>query len=334
MQIRQRALVLVVLSALAPNVPAHHSPVAFDGEKIIRLDGVVSRFDWTNPHVYIYVETEDATGQTVEWQLESDWTNDLIRAGWTAESLHPGDRIRVQAHPAHNARLRYANLISLQKDDGTVLASWDLGERDTLSAPSSASGLAGRWLPDQGFPAFFRTSAERVNSDGAHAQEVYREEDNPGVQCTPHPLPTRLGMPHVNEIAIHDDRVIIASESDPEPRVVYTDGRVHPAGGEPGPRGYSIGYWDGDALNIDTALFSPNLRGNGFKIPSSSQKRLLERYELSEDGSELRLNYVLKDPVYFEADVSGTFIWRYAPDLDLIPYSCDLDVARRYLEVE
>jgi len=329
-----RLVALAALSPWATNLMAHHSPVAFDGEAVVRFQGTVTRFDWTNPHVYIYVESEDPAGTPVEWQVESDWTNDLIRAGWSADSLAPGDRVSVEAHPARDTRLHYANLISLEKADGTTLASWDLGERNDAPAAAPATGLAGRWLPEQGFPAFFRAGADRVNGNGSLAQESYREEDNPGIQCTPHPLPTRLGMPHVNDIAVYDDRVVIVSESDREPRVIYTDGRDHPTNAEPGQRGHSVGYWEDGTLIVDTRYFSLNLRGNGFAIPSSPRKRLQERYELDENGSRLILSYVLTDPEYFAEEVSGAFVWNYAPDLELIPYSCDLEVARRYLDVE
>lgn len=329
-----RLLILLVAASCTLASHAHHSPVAFDSDAIIRFDGTVTRFDWTNPHVYIYVQTVDQYGASVEWQIESDWTNDLIRAGWSADSLAPGDRVSIQAHPARNTRISYANLISLEKSDGTVLASWDLGEREEASDSARATEIAGRWLGVHGFPAFFAASSAQVNANGARAQQAYQETENPGLQCTPHPLPTRLGMPHVSDIAIYDTHVEIVSESDPEPRIIYTDGRDLPSSGESIQHGHSIGHWEEGALVVLTSMFSINRRGNGFTVPSSAQKRLQERYELSEDGTQLRVNYILSDPEYLAGDVQGSFDWTYAPDLDLIPFSCDLEVAGRYLENE
>jgi hypothetical protein len=144
----------------------------------------------------------------------------------------------------------------------------------------------------------------------------------------------RLGMSHVNDIDIRDDRVVITSESDRESRVIFTDGRDHSADGERSLRGHSIGRWEGPVLTVETTLFSEHRRGNGLRIPSGPDKRLTERYEPTPDGSRLRLSYVLEDPEYFVEPVAGEFEWHYAPDFDLIPYSCDLDVARRYLELE
>jgi len=330
----RRLLTASILITVAPVISAHHSPIAFDGERVVQIQGTVARFDWSNPHVYIYLTSTEAGGEPVEWQIESDWTNDLIRAGWTADSLRPGDRITARVHPARNSRLHYSNLISLQKQDGTILASWDLGEHEQQTADERATGIAGRWLPTRGIPQFFGLTAERVNEAGAQSIDSYREIDNPSIQCTPHPLPMRLGMSHVNDIDVRGDRVVISSESDREPRVVFTDGRDHLTDGERSLRGHSIGRWEGPELIVETTLFTEHPRGNGQRIASSPDKRLTERYAPDPDGTKLLVSYVLEDPTYFAEPVAGTFEWIYAPDFDLIPYSCDLDVAKRYLELE
>ncbi|HSG63567.1 MAG TPA: DUF6152 family protein, partial [Gammaproteobacteria bacterium] len=139
-----RPLVLAALLSTSLPLEAHHSPAAFDATTIVSFEGTVARFDWRNPHVYIYVDTVDDGGRPVQWAVEADWTTDLMRAGWTAQSLAPGDRIAVRAHPARVPARRYANLISLEKADGTVLASWDLGAIPAARAEARATGIAGR----------------------------------------------------------------------------------------------------------------------------------------------------------------------------------------------
>lgn len=325
---------LVLSIALSTPLPlwAHHSPAAFDETTTIGFDGTVTRFDWRNPHVYIYVETVDEGGETVQWAVETDWTTDLMRAGWTAASLAPGDRVAVRAHPARNRARRYANLISLEKADGTVLASWDLGGIAEPRAEAHAASIAGRWLPDRTFNEFFDLSAARANEKGRAAMEAYVESENPGIDCVPHPLPQRLTTPHVNDIRVLADRVIITAETESEPRIIYLDGRGHPAdGGGEHPHGHSIGHWEDAALVVETTQFTPHRRGNGSAIPSGPRKKLTERYALNGDGSELRLDYVLEDPEYLAAPVTHTAIWRYSPQLDFTPFSCDPEVARRYL---
>jgi len=320
---------LILLAA--PTAWAHHSPAAFDGEAVVTVEGTVTRYDFKNPHVYVYVEATDEAGGTVEWEVESDWTTELSRIGWTADSLQPGDRIEFTAHPAKDRRRHYANLISLEKDDGTVLTSWDLRPEEAPPPQAQASSIAGRWLPARDFPRYFELTAGIVNDKGQAALDSFHEEtDNPGARCIPHPLPQRLGNPHVNDIEVLADRVIITAETESAPRVIYLDGRGHPENAEPTSRGHSIGRWEGDVLVVETIHFAPHRSGNGRGIPSGLQKRLTERYQLSEDGTRLTVEYVLEDPEYLAEPLVDAFGWQYAPHMDLIPFSCDPEIARRF----
>lgn len=313
---------------------AHHSPAAFDGEAVVSVTGTVTRFDFRNPHVYIYMESVDDTGSAVSWEIESDWMTELRRLGWSADSLEPGDEIVVQAHPARDPARHYMNLISLEKQDGTVLTSWDLRPDEAPQREARASSIAGRWLPDRSFLRFYALSEEAANAAGRAALESFAETENPGAQCAPHPLPQRLGHPHVNDIEVLDDRVVITAESTDDPRVVYLDGRQMPPGTEPTERGYSVGHWEGDVLVVETTNFAPHRKGNGAAIPSGSQKRLTERYALQQGGTSLVVDYVLEDPDYLRQPVVHQAVWRYAPQMDFNAYSCDPEVARRYLDAE
>lgn len=75
---------------------AHHSFAAeYDGKKPIHLEGVVTRIDWENPHVYIYLDVKDEAGHVVNWALEGHPPNTLRRTGWTKDALKVGDTISV-----------------------------------------------------------------------------------------------------------------------------------------------------------------------------------------------------------------------------------------------
>lgn len=80
---------------------AHHSFSAeFDGTKPVTLQGVVTKVDWANPHVYFFIDVKDDKGKVVNWACETDGPNALIRRGWRHESLKAGDQITVQAYRA------------------------------------------------------------------------------------------------------------------------------------------------------------------------------------------------------------------------------------------
>ena len=322
----------IVILLATQSALGHHSPIAFNEEAVINVEGTVTRFDFRNPHVYFYMESTDDAGNSVEWEMESDWTTELRRLGWTEDSLQPGDRITVEAHPARNPQRHYANLIKLEKEDGTVLTSWDLRPEEEPPPPAQTSSIAGRWLPARDFPRYFGLTGRLANDKGRAAQQSFDESQNPGAECIPHPIPQRLGNPHVNDIEVFDDRVVITAETESASRIIYLDGRTYPENTEPTWRGHSVGRWDGEVLVVETTQFAPHRSGNGRGLPSGVQKRLTERYRLDEDGARMFVDFVLEDPEYLTEPLADTFVWTYAPHMELIPFSCDPNIARRYLE--
>jgi hypothetical protein len=80
---------------------AHHSFSAeFDGTKAVQLKGVVTKLDWANPHVYFYVYVKDDKGNIVNWGCETGGPGGLRRAGWTRDSMKPGDQVTVEGYLA------------------------------------------------------------------------------------------------------------------------------------------------------------------------------------------------------------------------------------------
>ena len=81
---------LALLVAVAP-VSAHHSTAMYTGSKTVT--GKVVKFEWTNPHAHIYLETKDEKGNTVVWDCEMMSLNHLRSYGWTAKTVKTGDVI-------------------------------------------------------------------------------------------------------------------------------------------------------------------------------------------------------------------------------------------------
>src|SRR3982750_3880007 len=90
---------------------AHHDPAAkFDPAKPITLKGSVSKIDWLNPHVHVFMEVRDAKGATSSWAVELESTVDLRRSGWTPETVKLGDAVTVEGMAARNgSRQAWAN---------------------------------------------------------------------------------------------------------------------------------------------------------------------------------------------------------------------------------
>src|SRR5215467_2007371 len=91
------------LGLLVSAVPAlaHHSFAAeFDNQKPVTLKGEVTKIDWMNPHIWIYVDVKDEAGKTASWQCEGGPPNSLTRNGWTKNALKVGDQVTVEGFKA------------------------------------------------------------------------------------------------------------------------------------------------------------------------------------------------------------------------------------------
>jgi hypothetical protein len=78
---------------------AHHSMEGFDRDKNVTLAGTVKQFKWANPHSWIELEVPNDKGGVDTWNVEMTAPFVLIRAGWRATSLKPGDKVTVVGHP-------------------------------------------------------------------------------------------------------------------------------------------------------------------------------------------------------------------------------------------
>jgi hypothetical protein len=103
------AALIGVVGILCPAVQlyAHHSFAAeYDEKKVIVLKGVVTKFEWTNPHVRFYIDVKDDKGVVTNWDLELMSVNTLTRAGWDKRALKVGEEVTVTAYLAKDGSKR------------------------------------------------------------------------------------------------------------------------------------------------------------------------------------------------------------------------------------
>jgi hypothetical protein len=96
---------------------AHHAFAAeYDAKKPIKLTGTVTKLEWLNPHTWFYIDVKDDNGKVTNWGFEMGSPNILLRAGWTRNSMNPGDVVTVEGSRAkdgsNNANVKVVTLAS------------------------------------------------------------------------------------------------------------------------------------------------------------------------------------------------------------------------------
>ena len=131
MRIGLRALLLIVgLAAAGVPAFAHHSLFAvFDEGQTVTLKGVVSKVEWVNPHVYLYLDVADGAGKLTTWSVETFPPSTLRRAGLTREKLGLGQNITLIGYKARNGKdLAFLRTITFADGREVMIALGDIKE--------------------------------------------------------------------------------------------------------------------------------------------------------------------------------------------------------------
>ena len=116
-------LVSVLLCGVATLAWSHHAAApVFDMNAEKTVMGAVKQVDWTNPHIWIWLDVQNASGQVETWGFEGMSPNFLARRGWTRTSLLPGMRITVTFRPLRDGKAGGMFMTGKLKD-GKVLTS-------------------------------------------------------------------------------------------------------------------------------------------------------------------------------------------------------------------
>jgi len=108
-----------LLAAAAPALAHHAVSAEFDRNKPITFTGTVKKVEWMNPHIYTHIESKDATGKTVVYEVEGGAPNSLFRNGWRADTLKPGETVNVTGSRAKSEKSFRVGSATITKADGT-----------------------------------------------------------------------------------------------------------------------------------------------------------------------------------------------------------------------
>lgn len=326
---------------LASAASAHHSMTEYDFDNIKELQGEVEKLTWRNPHVELSLRVEEADGSQTVWEFEAQDINTMSRRGLTADMLSEGDKIRVAGYPSQR-RAHNMSITNLLLPNGTELrfrgnpkprwnAEKTLGFGNVGLAPnineadmeaSTSLGLFRVWMRAKrgGF------SSELPLTDSAKAhKDNWTIADDPNINCTVPGMPSsmRLDPPHPIEILKNDDgNITVHVEFFDVFRTVYMNPAIDPAKQAASAQGFSVGSWDGDALLVNTTKVNWPFFDNMAQIPQSDAVTMQERFELSEDGTQMQYELTVNDSSAFKEPITASWLMNWHPDMKMQEYDC------------
>jgi hypothetical protein len=120
----RRLLLALALTAAALPAAAHHSFAMFDFTKTVTVSGTVKEFQWTNPHVVLWVNVPSKDPKTPDvWWLEMTSPGNLTRGGWNRKALNTGDQVRVELNPLRDGKLGGALIKVTNATTGQVFST-------------------------------------------------------------------------------------------------------------------------------------------------------------------------------------------------------------------
>jgi hypothetical protein len=111
-------LTFAILAAAAATARAHHSAAMFEEKRTITVDGVVRKFEYTNPHSWLWVDVTDKAGKVTTWGFEAEGPSTLQRAGIRPSEFPAGTKVMMTGRPMKDGRPAAIWVLAVRASDG------------------------------------------------------------------------------------------------------------------------------------------------------------------------------------------------------------------------
>src|SRR5882724_9842066 len=254
------APLLATGALLSASAYAHHSMSMFDMSKVEVIEGKVAKLDWTNPHMYLTVETKGPDGKPALIEGEGTGITQAAVDGLKREDLKPGTPVVVRINPNRSGWGKQVRVLDVTTEDGEIHPFYAANTRTRVLTP--ATSLAGHWAPNRAaLGAGFGAMARFPITDEARAEQAKLRADG---LCYVEPIPFLAVLDELRTIEVGKDQVVMNFDNtgDHVDRIIHMNAQ-HPANVKPSRHGHSTGKWDGETLVIDTIAYEPNPSGLG-----------------------------------------------------------------------
>ncbi len=359
LQVLALSLGILLLSA---SVSAQRAQSAvYDGDRKLKLAGIVTSIAWVNPSAFFFINVKDASGTIANWAVEFGNPLDLERDGWKPTALHIGDSVTVEGIPARGpSRQALATSVVLARTGAKIFVASNKAPVKTASQPAPRwPGGHVRLGPPPGKKGYWGTPSATVlventgaaipmNRDGllvnitdadkvapfqpwAKAVYEYRQRtlfrDDPYNRCMPpggvRHFQSPYGFQFIEQPDI-DRILLLIGSGDRNWRTIYTDGR--PIGHKDELvltyYGTSTGRWEGDTLVVDTVGFNEKFWFTNGGLPHTEALHLTERFTRS-DFDTLKYQVTVDDPQTYTRAWTGGWTIRWVPDQEIQEYFCE-----------
>jgi hypothetical protein len=353
---------LVFQLAASPVFAQPSFSTTYDRSRQVKVQGIVTRIEWVNPHAFFFMNVRDASGTVTNWAIEFGNPLDLEKGGWKPSALQIGDAVAVDGLPSRNQPKQvFARSITSTRTGKRLFAL-----SATASVPTSARLPVPRWPDGQvrlGPPpggkgywgaasvnALVETGAGniRMNDDGllvnssdagkvapfqpwAKALYEYRQrnllKDDPLARCLPPGGPRQFHTAHGFQFVEQRELgriLVLLGGGNRNWRVIYTDGRPQ---GQPAEvvlsyYGNSVGHWEKDTLVVDSIGFNEKFWFSAGGLPHTEALHLVERFTRP-DLNTLKYDVTVDDPRTYTRPWSGGWTVRWVPDQEIQEFFCE-----------
>ncbi len=325
---------------------AHHAAGAVFTDEEIEIEGVVTEYNFKNPHVNIMLNVSDATGAATLWMATGPAAPPMRRWGWTAETIEEGQTLRLVGKKSRtgapmllmeSAEIQSGRFVELDPHDGSIVRILQETPDDSQSPDASVTvpltlsdgrpNLSGTWLGGLGRGP---VPPPPFNEAGATLQAGFDALNDPAfADCADHGLVRQAMSGHPLRITQNEDRVRFEYEQGGARRVIRLDGRG-PETDEHTAYGHHVARYEGDALVIETTQLVGRFtgtRGNAL----SDQSTVTETYRRADTadlGAVLEMTLVVIDPGHLTGPWEMGRRKNYAAfEYDFIETECQLPLS-------